>query len=89
MDEKTFWKLSWTWGIIMTLIGKAVFSVLQLLGYKSERNQYGYIIKIGERWGGVSMGPYCLCEKNCDDNYKKCWLKYFNKLKELKENKNE
>ena len=25
------------------------------------------------------------CEKNCDDNYKKCWLKYFDKLKELKE----
>jgi len=25
------------------------------------------------------------CEKNCDDTYKKCWLKYFDKLKELKE----
>ena len=25
------------------------------------------------------------CEKNCNDIYKKCWLKYFNKLKELKE----
>ena len=24
------------------------------------------------------------CEKNCDDNYKKCWLKYFDKLQELK-----
>lgn len=27
------------------------------------------------------------CEKNCNDIYKKCWLKYFEKLQELKENK--
>ena len=26
------------------------------------------------------------CEKNCNDIYKKCWLKYFEKLQELKEN---
>ena len=24
------------------------------------------------------------CEKTCNDNYKKCWLKYFERLKELK-----
>lgn len=29
------------------------------------------------------------CEENCNDIYKKCWLKYFEKLQELKEdNKN-
>ena len=25
------------------------------------------------------------CEKNCNDEYKKCWLKYFERLQELKE----
>ena len=25
------------------------------------------------------------CEKNCNDIYKKCWLKYFEKLQKLKE----
>ncbi len=25
------------------------------------------------------------CEENCNDIYKKCWLKYFEKLQELKE----
>lgn len=25
------------------------------------------------------------CEENCNDIYKKCWLKYFEKLKALKE----
>lgn len=27
------------------------------------------------------------CEENCNDIYKKCWLKYFEKLQELKDNK--
>lgn len=27
------------------------------------------------------------CEGNCNDIYKKCWLKYFEKLQKLKENK--
>ena len=25
------------------------------------------------------------CEENCNDIYKKCWMKYFEKLQELKE----
>ena len=24
------------------------------------------------------------CEKTCNDDYKKCWLKYFERLQELK-----
>lgn len=27
------------------------------------------------------------CEKNCDDNYKECWRKYFKILKSVKEEK--
>ena len=27
------------------------------------------------------------CEKNCDDNYKECWRKYFEILKNIKEEK--
>ena len=64
MDEKTFWKLSWSWGIIMTCVGKLVFMILEALGYKAQRNQYGYYIEIGEGWGGAGMGPYCICSKN-------------------------
>ena len=64
MDEKTFWKLSWTWGIIMTLVGKLVFFILQFFGYKPKRNMYGWYIEIGENWGGAGMGPYCICNKN-------------------------
>lgn len=28
------------------------------------------------------------CEENCNDIYKKCWLKYFEKLQELKNGDN-
>ena len=27
------------------------------------------------------------CEKNCDDNYKECWRRYFKILKNIKEGK--
>lgn len=60
MDEKTFFRRSWTWGVIMTVIGKMVHTVLGWFGYKAERNMYGYVIYIGKGWGGAGMGPYCI-----------------------------
>ena len=64
MNKEIFWKLSWSWGIVMTLIGKLAFSVLQVLGYKPKHNMYGWYIEIGENWGGAGLGPYCICNKN-------------------------
>ena len=64
MNKEILWKLSWSWGIVMTLIGKLAFSVLQVLGYKPKHNMYGWYIEIGENWGGAGLGPYCICNKN-------------------------
>ena len=64
MNKTLFWILSWTWGVIMTLVGALVFLALRLLGYKPKQNRYGYYIEIGEGWGGAGMGPYCICSKN-------------------------
>lgn len=64
MSKTLFWTLSWTWGIIVTLIGSLIFAVLTSLGYKPFRNIYGYAIEIGEGWGGLEMGPFCLVSKN-------------------------
>lgn len=64
MSKTLFWTLSWTWGIIVTLIGSLIFTVLTSLGYKPFRNIYGYAIEIGEGWGGLEMGPFCLVSKN-------------------------
>lgn len=64
MSKVVFWVLSWTWGIIMTLIGTIVIGVLRIFGYKPYRNQYGWACEIGENWGGLEIGPYCLVNKN-------------------------
>lgn len=64
MSKTLFWTLSWTWGIIVTLIGSLIFAVLTSFGYKPFRNIYGYAIEIGEGWGGLEMGPFCLVSKN-------------------------
>lgn len=64
MSKQIFWLLSWTWGIVMTLIGTCVFGILILFGYKPYKNQYGYVIEIGSAWGGLEIGPYCLVNKH-------------------------
>ena len=64
MSKTLFWFLSCTWGIIVTLIGSLTFAVLTSFGYKPFRNIYGYAIEIGEGWGGLEMGPFCLVSKN-------------------------
>lgn len=64
MSKTTFWILSWTWGFIMTFIGTIIFTTLRIAGYKPFRNQYGWAIEIGDGWGGLEMGPYCLVSKN-------------------------
>ena len=60
MNKQTFWFLSCTWGIIVTLIGAMVFAALCAFGYRPRRNIYGYAIEIGKGWGGLEMGPFCL-----------------------------
>lgn len=48
--------LCWTWGIILTVIGEAIATVLCFFAnpipYK-----YGKYFIIGKGWGGVSIGP--------------------------------
>ncbi len=61
LTKTEFWLYSWLWGFIMTLLGVIIFGILRLCGFKPEKNQYGYAIRIGSPgWGGISFGPYCL-----------------------------
>jgi hypothetical protein len=48
----------------MTLIGSLIFSLLQLVGFKPKKNQYGYVFEIGKGWGGVEMGPFAIVNEN-------------------------
>lgn len=63
-SKLTFYILSWTWGIIMTLIGSAVALVLILMGYKPIKNIYGWYFEIGNYWGGVDLGYISIIQKN-------------------------
>lgn len=64
LSKKTYWILSWTWGIIMTVIGFIATKALNLLGCRTERNIYGYRTYFGKGWGGVDLGPFCIVSKD-------------------------
>lgn len=64
MTRDTFWSLSLTWGIIMTAIGFIATKVLNIMGYKTEPNLYGYRTKFGKGWGGIDLGPYCIVSED-------------------------
>lgn len=64
MSKTLYWILSWTWGLPMTLIGSLIFGLLRLVGFKPRSNQYGYVFEIGKEWGGASLGPISIVNKN-------------------------
>lgn len=58
-----FYILSFTWGIVMSLIGCAVFAVLIAIGYRPQKFYDRLYIQVGEHWGGVELGPWFLTDK--------------------------
>ena len=45
---------------------------------------FGYTEKCDEEKAQDIFYEDDYCEENCNDDYKKCWLKYFERLQELK-----
>ena len=45
---------------------------------------FGYTEKCDEEKAQDVFYEDNYCEENCNDDYKKCWLKYFKRLQELK-----
>ena len=63
-SKPTFYILSWTWGIIMTLIGNVIALIMILAGYKPIKNIYGWYFEVGNNWGGVDLGYISIIQKN-------------------------
>lgn len=63
-DKKTFYLLSFTWGILLTLVGCIVSVALLILGYKPKKWGYCYYFEVGEHWGGLELGPFFLVDKS-------------------------
>ncbi len=70
MKEFTFWFLSFFWGYWMTLIGIIAYLVLTAKGYKAKKYNYAYMFEIGENWGGVTLGPVIIVNKNPNQHLK-------------------
>ena len=57
MNKFTFYLLSFTWGLPLTLIGLIVAAVLLCMGYKPQKWGYCYYFKVGgDSWGGINLG---------------------------------
>ena len=50
---------------------------------------FGYTEKCDEEKAQDVFYENYYCEENCNDDYKKCWLKYFERLQELKGSDND
>ena len=63
INKITFYILSFTWGLPLTLIGCLVAGVLMCLGYRPKSFGYSYYFEIGTGWGGLEMGMFFRTEK--------------------------
>lgn len=59
-----FYFLSYTWGIIMTLIGSVAMLALLIAGHKVEKFNGRYFIRVGKSWGGVELGCFFLTDSS-------------------------
>ena len=64
LSKTWYYILSFTWGILMTLIGTTVALVLLISKHKPIKNGYGWYFEIGENWGGVNLGMFTITSKN-------------------------
>lgn len=67
MKKITYYILSFTWGLPLTLIGLIGGAAFLLMGYKPKKWLYGYYFEVGKNWGGFNAGPIFFC---CKDNSK-------------------
>lgn len=63
MKHSTFYALSFTWGLPLTLIGLIVAAVLLCAGKKPKRHKACFYFEVGENWGGLELGIVFLTDK--------------------------
>ena len=65
-----YYLLSFTWGLVMSLIGCLTSLVLIILGYKPQKFVYGWYFAVGDNWGGVDLGPCFIVSKSSSTHTK-------------------
>lgn len=62
-----FYVLSYTWGIITTLIGLIISFGLLITGHKPQKYYWVHFFKLKENWGGFSVGTTFVRDINSID----------------------
>lgn len=67
MNRKTYYSLSFTWGLPLTLCGLLVAAALMFVGYRPKRFGWAWYFEIGRHWGGLNLGLIFLCCKDASN----------------------
>ena len=67
MSRKTYYTLSLTWGLPLTLVGILVALALMFVGYRPKRFGWSWYFEVGKNWGGLNLGLIFLCGKDSDN----------------------
>ena len=59
-----FYILSFTWGILLSLVGTVVILSLIIIGKKPKLFHDRVYIEVGEDWGGCELGCFFICNKD-------------------------
>lgn len=59
-----YWFLSLTWGGLMSIPGLIGLLILKLSGCEVYKNGFGYIVVVGDRWGGLNLGVVSFIERS-------------------------
>ena len=71
MSRKTYYTLSFTWGLPLTLIGAIVALFLLATKHRPHLWRGCLCFEIGKtRWGGLNLGLVILCQHNASDSLK-------------------
>ncbi len=62
--ERTVTTLSFSWGILMSLIGAIVVGIFKLAKKKIEKHGPCYIVTVGKSWGGINLGYFSIVSEN-------------------------
>ena len=70
MSRKTFYTLSFTWGLPLTICGLLVAVSLMFVGYRPKRFGWAWCFEVGKGWGGLDLGLIILCGKGSSNTLK-------------------
>lgn len=63
MSKKSYYTLSFTWGLPLTILGLLAGVVLIILGYQPKRFGWAWCFEVGRHYDGFSLGFIFFCGK--------------------------